>query len=191
MTNDDHAQSDAQLLLRWRQEQDEEAFSRLVERHGPLVLRVVRSHCRDSHLSEDAFQQTFLALARHADRITPGPLAPWLHTTAWRAIRDLMRRSRHQPIPSAATEQVMDSEGDNEPQHEEIVRAIDRALASLPAHLRAVALLHGLQGLPLRQRAAQLGHPAAALNQNRSLSHSGTSFADGGHTPGRSVPVEG
>ena len=76
------ALSDGQLLERFatgRGEPRELAFAALVERHGPFVLRICRSVLRDEGAAEDAFQATFLALARKAGslwvtRLT-GPLA--------------------------------------------------------------------------------------------------------------------
>jgi hypothetical protein len=42
------------------------AFAALVERHGPMVLRVCQSVLRDGHDAEDAFQASFLILVRKA-----------------------------------------------------------------------------------------------------------------------------
>jgi hypothetical protein len=59
--------SDRQLLERFvsrRGEARELAFAALVERHGPMVLRVCRRLLHDSNDVEDAFQGTFLVLAR-------------------------------------------------------------------------------------------------------------------------------
>ncbi len=59
--------SDRELLERFLERRDEVAelaFAVLVERHGPMVLGVCRRIMRDLHHAEDAFQATFLVLAR-------------------------------------------------------------------------------------------------------------------------------
>ncbi len=72
--------SDGELLERFadRSEDDEApgfgsasgpAFAALVERHGPMVLRVCRSILRDEHDAQDAFQATFLVLVRRASAV--------------------------------------------------------------------------------------------------------------------------
>ena len=58
--------SDDQLLERFATHHDEEAFTLLVQRHGPMVLTVCRRLLQDGHASEDAFQATFLVLVRKA-----------------------------------------------------------------------------------------------------------------------------
>src|SRR5262245_29966943 len=59
------------------------AFAALVDRHGAMVLRVCRALLGDVHEADDAFQATFLVLARRAGSIrAPELLANWLYGVA-------------------------------------------------------------------------------------------------------------
>src|SRR5438270_3436289 len=77
---------DGQLLARYSGSKDEAAFEALVGRHGPMVLATCRAVLRSEHDVEDAFQATFLVLARKAHSIRGGDaLGGWLHRVACRA----------------------------------------------------------------------------------------------------------
>ena len=58
--------ADAQLLESFLADRDESAFAALVARHGPMVLATCRAVLRDPAAADDAFQATFLVLARKA-----------------------------------------------------------------------------------------------------------------------------
>lgn len=62
-------QTDAQLLQRFATNQDGAAFEMLVQRHGPMVLGLCRRLLHNATDAEDAFQATFLILARRAGSI--------------------------------------------------------------------------------------------------------------------------
>jgi RNA polymerase sigma-70 factor (ECF subfamily) len=47
---------------------DEAAFAELVDRHGPMMLRVARMHVRDRAVAEEVVQETWLAVLGGIDR---------------------------------------------------------------------------------------------------------------------------
>src|SRR5262245_44021899 len=100
---------DAELLARFVRGRDESAFARMVERHGPMVLGVCRRLLGNHHDAEDAFQATFVLLARRAGAINhPERLAGWLHGVAHRTalkLRGRLNRQQEvdrQALPGAA-----------------------------------------------------------------------------------------
>src|SRR5947208_16816484 len=96
---------DGQLLERYRTRRDEAAFLALVELHGPMVLSLCRRFLRDPRDIEDAFQATFLILARKAGSIRKREvLSSWLYGVAYRvSVRArsevLRRRSVETGVP--------------------------------------------------------------------------------------------
>src|SRR5262245_63435038 len=85
--------SDGQLLERFALRHEEGAFDALVQRYGPMVWAVCRRALADGHDREDAFQATFLVLARKASSLDRRrPLGNWLYTVAYRTA--LKTRSR-------------------------------------------------------------------------------------------------
>lgn len=96
--------SDSQLIQQFLARQDDDAetaFEVLVERHGPMVLRICRSVLGDEHDAEDAFQTTFLVLARKARFLwVKDSLASWLRAVSFRVASkariNALRRRRHE-----------------------------------------------------------------------------------------------
>jgi RNA polymerase sigma factor (sigma-70 family) len=153
--------SDARLLelfvSRRGEEAAEAAFEELVNRHGPMVLRVCRGLLRDEHDAEDAFQAVFLVLAGRAGSIRNGrSAASWLfgvaHRVAGRIRRSAARRRRlARDVAEQASEGVRANEeaSDGEVLHEEIDR--------LPERLRTAVVLCYLEGLTYDAAAQRLG----------------------------------
>jgi DNA-directed RNA polymerase specialized sigma24 family protein len=96
--------SDGQLLGRFAARREEAAFEALIQRHGPMAWGVCRRILRDHHDAEEAFQATFLVLARKAPTIAHRELvANWLYAVAYEtdAGRPYRRRSTDLPVTSS------------------------------------------------------------------------------------------
>src|SRR5262249_37913790 len=132
------------------------AFAALVERHGPMTLRVCRRVLGQEQDAEDACQATFLVLARHGGRIRKREsLAAWPHGGAYRAAprapRRAARRRRHEARlrgqPSAAAGLRWD----------DVQAVLDEEIRRLPGAFRSAFVLCVLEGKTVPAAAAELG----------------------------------
>jgi RNA polymerase sigma factor (sigma-70 family) len=155
---------DQLLLTRFIECRDERAFAALLHRHGPLVYGLCRRWLGDRHQAEDAFQATFLVLARKAASIGKrDSLGAWLHGVAyrvaqrmrWNADRRLEQRSLAAPAsPARPPEDVS---------WREICSLLDEELQRLPVRYRAPLVLCHLQGQTREEAAQNLGLPLGTL----------------------------
>jgi RNA polymerase sigma factor (sigma-70 family) len=151
---------DTALLDRFAADRDEAAFELLVWRHGPMVLGVCRRRLGDVHAAEDAFQATFLALARRAKSIRrAASVAGWLYRVAGRvalAARERSARRTEQPLdgmmPPGREPEPMDAVA-----LRELRQALDDAVGRLPARYRDPLVLTCFGGRSHAEAAQQLG----------------------------------
>jgi RNA polymerase sigma factor (sigma-70 family) len=155
--------TDARLLERFVAARDEAAFAALFWRHAPMVLGLCRRVLRHEQDAEDAFQATFLALARKAGSIGKGAaLAGWLYKVAFRiALRAradaALRGEREAPRPDLSAAPVPERVAP------ELPPALDEEVSRLPAPFRDAFVLHYLQGLSTEQVARALGCPKGTV----------------------------
>jgi RNA polymerase sigma factor (sigma-70 family) len=160
--------SDRELIERFLADRDGASFHALLRRHGPMVLRVCRRALSDEQDVEDAFQATFLVLARQARAIRKREaLASWLHGVAYRVALDArkanIRRRKHeaQAAVPAGSASLTDEVG-----WKELRGVLDEELVRLPERLRAPLVLCYLEGLTQDEAAARLGQSKSTFRRN-------------------------
>jgi RNA polymerase sigma factor (sigma-70 family) len=154
--------SDAALLERFVRHRDEAAFAALVARHGPMVLRLCRRVLADAHAAEDAFQATFLVLARKAPAVgRPEALAGWLYGVAHRVSRKAhtaSARHRRTAAPSLGGEPAAPhADPLDQLTARELLAALDEEVQRLPAVYRLPVILCCLEGHTQEEAARMLG----------------------------------
>lgn len=163
--------SDAELAARL-QRRDPRAFDAVYARFHPRVFRFLVRLAGRRDVAEDLFQDTWLAVARHADRLVEGTdLAAWLFTIArnryrshrrW-AVLDLARAallSRESESAAPAPEGLAGARAE--------VAALEAALASVSAAHREVLLLCAVEELETAQVAGILGIREEAVRKRLS-----------------------
>ncbi len=157
--------SDGQLLDCFLARREEAAFEALVRRHGPMVLGVCRRVLRHSQDAEDAFQATFLVLARKASSVSPRErVGPWLYGVACRTALKAKafaarRRQRERPLNEPLLTQPRPDD-----EQAELAARLDDAIRRLPEKYRVPLVLCELQGKGRRQAARQLHLPEGTLS---------------------------
>jgi RNA polymerase sigma factor (sigma-70 family) len=151
-------ESDEQLLSAFLSRREEDAFAVLVHRHGPMVLHVCRRVLGHEQDAEDAFQATFLALARNAAALrNKTALAAFLHGTAYRIALTAKRSAarRHKYESQAPPHTAIDPS--EELSWREVRTLLDEEIARLPEKYRSVFILCCLENLSQAEAARRLG----------------------------------
>jgi RNA polymerase sigma factor (sigma-70 family) len=165
---------DGELLERFAARLDENdeaadlAFRALLERHGPMVMRICRAVVGDRHEAEDAFQATFLVLARRAGSIRQRhSIAAWLFGTAMHvsanARSKAIRKRRHEQKLARSITSPSVQQGNNAMIDDERDRILHDEIGRLPERFRTAVVLCYLEGLTHEQAALQLVCPVATI----------------------------
>jgi RNA polymerase sigma factor (sigma-70 family) len=161
---EESAASDWDLLERFAASRDETAFEVVVWRHHRMVLSVCSRILADSNDVEDAFQATFVVLARKAGSLRrTGSLSSWLFGVARRVALDAGGRScrhlsEHVSVASASLEPC------EELIRQELRYVFDEALGQLPEKYRAPIVMCYLEGLTYEEAGEQLGWPKGTVS---------------------------
>jgi RNA polymerase sigma factor (sigma-70 family) len=149
---------DRELVERFVDRGDREAFAALVRRHGSMVLGVCRRIIRHEQDAEDVFQAVFLVLSRKAGKLVrKEAVGSWLFGVAHRLSlkarqKDRQRREREAKIAEARPDNSLD-----QLTLVEARTVLDEELAALPDRERGPLILCYLEGLTRDQAAKRLG----------------------------------
>jgi RNA polymerase sigma-70 factor (ECF subfamily) len=150
--------TDGQLLEAFIARKDDETFDALLRRHGPMVMGVCFRILRNHHDSEDAFQATFLVLARRASSVKPkGQVANWLHGVAYRtALKARGMRTKSQ-VRERQVAQMPEPEAEYKDNWSDLQPILDEELNRLPEKYRLPLLLCDLECKSIKEATEQLG----------------------------------
>jgi RNA polymerase sigma factor (sigma-70 family) len=159
---------DEQLIdqfLTGQKDESESAFETLVKRHGPMVLGLCRRILHQDQDAEDAFQGTFLVLARKAGTIRDRRmLGYWLREVARRIAfraRECRARFRTEHMIPDGKELLPGTV--SEASRDELRLHIHAAVDGLPAKYRLLVLHTYMEGNSNAQVARLLRCPVGTV----------------------------
>lgn len=177
--------SDEQLLLRYRESADQDAFRELLHRYERELYSYLCRYLRDASLAEEVFQTTFLRVHEKVRLYEAGRgVRPWIYSIATHQAIDALRRIGRRPAVSLDAERgdvetdgstlldVLEDEGRGpvaELELEERSAWARKAVDALPDYLREVVLLIYFQGLKFREAAEALGIPLGTVKSRMHL----------------------
>jgi RNA polymerase sigma factor (sigma-70 family) len=157
--------TDGQLLECFLARREEAAFEALVRRHGPMVLGVCRRLLANEHDAEDAFQATFLVLARKAASIVPGDLVGnWLYGVAYRTALKAKAATARRRARERQVKTMPEHPTQPEDVWHDVQPLLDQELERLPDKYRVPVVLCELEGRTRKEVARHLRIPEGTLS---------------------------
>jgi RNA polymerase sigma factor (sigma-70 family) len=154
-----------EIFLAGAADEAESAFTLLVERHGPTVLGACRQVATEREDAEDAFQMTFLALARKAGNIRNRQvLGSWLQAVACRMTTRLNAKSaRRRRLMTLSEEPIAPEESQSDAERAELRISLHAELDRLPGRYRCLVVHRYLEGKSIQEVARLAGCPASTV----------------------------
>jgi RNA polymerase sigma-70 factor (ECF subfamily) len=168
----DEAEPDAVLAGRAARG-DDRAFAELVHRHKEPLYRLLRRYTGDADEAYEAAHEAFIAAWRALPRYDPQrPFLAWLRVIAINKARDRSRRTvvrrllfGSESLESRGAMAAPDAAplADDRVMEQQDLARLDRAIAALPAPLKAALLLTAFDGWSQQDAAEILGVSAKAV----------------------------
>ena len=132
----DDRRSDAELLHAFIRQRDQAAVQSIIRRHGPMIWGVCR-RMLTYHDAEDAFQATFLVLARRANSVQPPELlGNWLYGVARRTALKAKSLAAKRQMRETTMNAIVDPPSLEPANWTDLRPMLDRELEKLPAKYR-------------------------------------------------------
>ncbi len=156
--------NDGQLLTAYARGDRPEAFEQLVRRHSRMVFGVCRRILADPHNAEDAFQATFLVLARKARSVAwRDSIGGWLYgvacRTSWKARTSALRRQRREQVVAKMARDA----GAPEPPADPLHPMLDEEINRLPEKYRLPIVFCYLEGRSNEEAAQRMRCSSGAV----------------------------
>jgi RNA polymerase sigma-70 factor (ECF subfamily) len=164
-------ETEDRLLIERAKMGDGTAYESLVRRyqHGiyRLCLGMTGTHPAADDLTQETFIKAYYALSRFKEGTN---FRAWIHRIAVNSSLNYIKvRKREEPLGNRSGDNpgvVFSSRGESP--HEQLLRndagrAVDKALQALPPKLRAVFVLHALEGLKYAEIARAVGVPVGTV----------------------------
>jgi RNA polymerase sigma-70 factor (ECF subfamily) len=197
-----NGRSDEELVAEYRAG-NRAAFEQLVGRYERELYHFLVRFLGDRAAAEDVFQETFLQVHQSVDQFDPQRrFRPWLFTIAANKARDLRRSQARRPVNALqATVSPTDEESgefidlmqavENLPEkpleRAELQQLVQKAVMSMPDHLRQILLLSYFHEFPYKQISEILDIPLGTVKSrlHAAVAH----FADRWKNANRSEPA--
>jgi RNA polymerase sigma-70 factor (ECF subfamily) len=168
--------SDAALISRCRDD-DREALDEIVRRYMDRVLTYVRRMVANREDAEDIAQETFVRVfAGLRSFQSRSSLNTWVYRIATNLCIDYRRRNLRPERRMVALDAVERADAVSEApatgricqpeaaaMRSELATVLDKAISELPDKLRAVVVLHDVNGLPYEEIAQIVGCPLGTV----------------------------
>ncbi|MFL5341947.1 MAG: RNA polymerase sigma factor [Gemmataceae bacterium] len=148
-----------------------EALEPLVRRYAGPLVGFIRRLVRDTHRSEELFQEVFLAVwqKRHQYQF-PRPFKPWLYAIALNKCRADFRSPSRPMVELEHDSPAMPTAPDTAPADAaiagETAELVSRAVYELPPQQRLVVALRVWEGLSYSEIAQMTGRTEATVRSN-------------------------
>jgi RNA polymerase sigma factor (sigma-70 family) len=163
--------TDSDLLRKFVDDRDEDAFAQIVDRHIDMVYAAANRQLAGSSHADDVTQAVFIVLAKKAVKVNGITLAGWLvnaaRLLAKQSIREEARRKQREQQAA-----IMKAEYYKPEEWQRVGPIVDEALSRLGPKDRTAVTLRYLEGREIGEVAASMGvsEAAAAKRLTRALS---------------------